>query len=139
MALKLKVKESILNIVSAYAPQVNNSMEEKNDFWQDLVGLIESVLKQERIVLSEDLNGHVREGNIGYEEVMGRYGAGTSNKEGLMVVDFHKRMDLAVVNTYFKKKDKNRVTYKSCKKSIQVDYVMCGRRNLKKMCDCTVE
>ena len=32
MAMKLKVKGSILNIVSAYAPQVCSSMEEKNDF-----------------------------------------------------------------------------------------------------------
>ena len=33
MAMKLEVKGSILNIVSAYAPQVNNSIEEKNDFF----------------------------------------------------------------------------------------------------------
>ena len=108
MAIKLEVKGSILHIVSTYAPQVNNSMEEKNDFWQDLDGLIESVSKQERIVLGADLNGHVRKGNIGDEEIMGRYGAGTRNKEGLMVVDFAKRMDLAIFNTYCKKKDKHR-------------------------------
>ena len=42
-AMKLEVKGSILNIVSAYAPQVNNSMEGKNDFWEDLDGLIESI------------------------------------------------------------------------------------------------
>ena len=30
-----------------------------------------------------------------------------------------------VVNTYFKKKDEHRVTYKSSGKSTQVDYVMC--------------
>ena len=59
MAMKLGVKGPILNIVSAYAPQVNNSMEEKNDFWEDLNGLIESVSKEERIVLDADLNGHV--------------------------------------------------------------------------------
>ena len=69
---------------------------------------------------------------------MGRYGAGTRNKEGSMVVDFGKRMDLAIVNTYFKKKDEHRVTYKSGGKSTQVDYVMCRRRNLKEMCDCKV-
>ena len=51
MAIKLEVKGSILNIVSAYAPQVNNSMEEKNDFWEDLDGLIESISTEERIVL----------------------------------------------------------------------------------------
>ena len=32
IAIKMEVKGSILNIVNAYAPQVNNSMEEKNDF-----------------------------------------------------------------------------------------------------------
>ena len=43
---------------------------------------------------------------------MGRYRAGTRNKVGSMVVDFAKKMDLAVVNTYFKKKHEHRVTYK---------------------------
>ena len=88
--------------------------------------MIESVSKQESIVLGADLNGHVGEGNTGDEEIMGRYGVETKNKEGSMVVDFAKRMDLAIVNIYFKKKDEHRVTYKSGGKSTQVDdYVMC--------------
>ena len=136
MAMKLEVNGSFLNIISAYAPQVNNSMEEKNDFWEDLDGLIESISKEKRIVLGADLNGHVGKGNIGDEEIMGRYGAGTRNKEGSMVVDFGKRMDLAIVNTYFKKKHEHRVMYKSGGKSTQVDYVMCRRTNLKEMCNC---
>ena len=86
---------------------------EKNDFWEDLDGLIEIISNEERIVLGSDLNGHLGEGNIGDEEIMGKYGAGTRNKEGSMVVDFGKRMDLAIVNIYFKKKDEHRVTYKS--------------------------
>ena len=69
---------------------------------------------------------------------MKKYGAGTRNKEESMVVDFGKRMDLAIVNIYFKKKDEHRVTYESGGKSTQVDYVMCRRRNLKEMCDCKV-
>ena len=109
-------------------------MEEKNDFWEDLDGLIESVTK----VLGGYLNGHVDEGNIGEEEIMGRYGAGTRNKQGSMVMYFGKRMDLAIVSTYFKKKDKHRVTYKSGGKSTQVEYMMCRRRNVKEMCDCKV-
>ena len=67
-------------------------------------GLIESVSKQDWIDLGTDLNGHVGKGSIGDEEVMGRYGAGTKNKEGSMVVNLTKRMELAVVNTYFKTK-----------------------------------
>ena len=71
MASKLEVKGPILNIVSAYTPQVNNSVE-KNDFWEDLYGLIERISKEERIVLGADLKGHVGEGNIGDEEIMRR-------------------------------------------------------------------
>ena len=99
--------------------------------------MIQSVSKQERLVLGADLNGHVGEGNIGDEKTMGRYGAGTRNKKGLMVVDFAKRMDLVIVNTYFKK-DEHSVIYKSGRKRIQVDYVMCKRRNLKEMHNCKV-
>ena len=73
-----------------YAPQVNNSMVEKNDFWEDLDWLIESVPKKERIVLGADLNGHVGKGNIGDEGIMGRYDAGIRNKKGSMVVHFAK-------------------------------------------------
>ena len=61
----------------------------KITFWEDFW--------EERIVLGADLNGYVGEGNIGDEEIMRRYGAGTRNKEGSMVVDFGKRMDLAIV------------------------------------------
>ena len=128
MTMKLEIKGFILYMVSAYAPQVNNSIEKKNDFWEDLDGLIESLSKQERIVLGLDLIGHAVEESIGGEKIMGRYGDGTRNRERSMIVDFAKRMDLAIVNTYFKKKDKHRVTYKSGGKSTQVDYVMCRRR-----------
>ena len=38
MAMKLEVKGSILNIVSEYAPQVNNSMEEKMIFGKTWMG-----------------------------------------------------------------------------------------------------
>ena len=114
MAMKLEVNGSILNIVSAYMlHRLTTACRRKKNFWEDLDGLIENVSKEERVVLGADLNGHVGEGNIGDDEIMRRYGAGTRNKEGSMIVDFGKRMDLAIVNTYFKKKDEHRVTYKS--------------------------
>ena len=42
------------------------------------------------------------------------------------------------VNIYFKKKDEHRVTYKNGKKGTQIDYVICRRRDLKKMCNCKI-
>ena len=86
--------------------------------WMD--GLIESVSKKERRVLGADRNGHVGEGNIRDKEIMGRYDGEKKNKKRSMVLDFAKRMDLAIVNTYFKKKHKHRVMFKSGGKSTQI-------------------
>ncbi|KAF7704909.1 hypothetical protein HF521_020195, partial [Silurus meridionalis] len=68
----------------------------------------------------------------------GRYGFKERNVEGQIVVDFAKRMEMAVVNTYFKKKEEHRVTNKSGGRCTQVDYVLCRRCNLKEIGDCKV-
>ena len=90
------------------------------------------------MVIGADFNGHVGEGNRGDENVMGRYGDKARNAEGQMVVDFATRMEMAVLNTYFKKREEHRVTYKSGGRSTQVDYIVCRRAYLKEIGDCKV-
>ncbi|KAK3544110.1 hypothetical protein QTP86_001807, partial [Hemibagrus guttatus] len=100
--------------------------------------VMESIPTGERVVIGADFNGHVGEGNTGDEEVMGKFGVKERNLEGQMVVDFAKRMDMGVVNTYFQKREEHRVTYKSGGRSTQVDYILCRRGNLKEISDCKV-
>ncbi|KAK3562913.1 hypothetical protein QTP86_011136 [Hemibagrus guttatus] len=112
MSLKIEIEGVMLN-VSGYAPQVGCELEEKERFWSELDEVMESIPTGERVVIGADFNGHVGEGNRGDEEVMGKFGVKERNLEGQMVVDFAKRMDMAVVNTYFQKREEHRVTYKS--------------------------
>ncbi|KAK3545313.1 hypothetical protein QTP70_003667 [Hemibagrus guttatus] len=96
MRLKLEIEGVMLNVVSGYAPQVGCALEEKERFWSELDE-----------VIGADFNvGHVG-------EVMGKFGVKDRKLEGQMVVDFAKRMDMAVVNTYFQKREEHRLTYKS--------------------------
>ncbi|KAK3558627.1 hypothetical protein QTP86_022061, partial [Hemibagrus guttatus] len=135
MSLKLEIEGVMLNVVSGYAPQVGCELEEKERFWSELDEVMESIPTGER---GADFNGHVGEGNTGDEEVMGKFGVKERNLEGQMVVDFAKRMDMAVDNTYFQKREEHRVTYKSGGRSTQVDYILCRRGNLKEISDCKV-
>ncbi|KAK3551170.1 hypothetical protein QTP70_013885 [Hemibagrus guttatus] len=113
-------------------------LEEKERFWSELDEVMESIPTGERVVIGADFNGHVSEGNTGDEEVMGKFGVKERNLEGQMVVDFAKRMDMAMVNTYFQKREEHRVTYKSGGRRTQVDYILCRRGNLKEISDCKV-
>ncbi|XP_051800420.1 uncharacterized protein LOC127532561 [Acanthochromis polyacanthus] len=99
---------------------------------------MQSIRRSERVVIGADVNGHVGAGNRDDEEVMGRFGIQERNAEGQMVVDFAKRMEMAVVNTFFQKRQEHRVTYKSGGRSTQVDYILCRRCNLKEISDCKV-
>ena len=51
------------------------------------------------------------------------------------MVDFATRMEMAVVNTYFKKREEHWVTYKSGGRSTQVDYIICRRAYMKDIGD----
>ncbi|KAG2459970.1 CFDP2 protein, partial [Polypterus senegalus] len=115
MIMKLEIGGMMMNIVTAYAPQVRCAMGEKEDFWSELDEVMNSVPKGQKVVIGADFNGHVGEGNSGDEE---------RNEGGQRIVDFAKRMDMAVVNTYFKKKEEHRVTYKSGGRCTKVDYIL---------------
>ena len=125
----------MLNVISAYAPQVGCIREEKEAFWLDLDETVEKTPKNERIVVGVDLNEHVGKGNDGDEECMGRHGLGERNSEEQAVVDFAKRMELAITNTYFVKKPAHRVTYDSDGRGSQMDYVMVRRRRISEVVD----
>ncbi|KAI5104761.1 hypothetical protein C0J45_6387 [Silurus meridionalis] len=109
MIMKLEVEGVIINVISAYA-QVGCEMKEKEKFSSELDEAVEGLPRNERLVIGVDFNGHVGEGNRG-DEVMGGYGFKERNVEGQMVVDFAKRMEMAVVNTYFKEKEDHRVYF----------------------------
>ena len=70
ICLKMEFDGVMLNVISAYAPQVGCVREEKEGFWLDLDETVEKISKNERIVVGAVLNGHIRKGNNGDEECM---------------------------------------------------------------------
>ncbi|KAK3511279.1 hypothetical protein QTP70_034774, partial [Hemibagrus guttatus] len=138
VVLKEEIVRNVLEVKRVSDRVVGCELEEKERFWSELDEGMESIPTGERVVIGEDFNGHVGEGNRGDEEVMGKFGVKERNLEGQMVVDFAKRMDMGVVNTYFQKREEHRMTYKSGGRRTQVDYILCRRGNLKEISDCKV-
>ena len=106
--LKLVIGKQILNIVSAYAPQMGLSAKEKDDFW-DIV--FSGIPKQESIFIGSDMNGHVGRGADGFGGVFDGMGFGTRNAEGERILEFGNAVGMVVCNTFFKKEDYNQITF----------------------------
>jgi exonuclease III len=59
IVLRIRIGDSVLNLVSVYAPQVGRGMEEKEEFFISLGDALSAVDASERLVVCGDLNGHV--------------------------------------------------------------------------------
>ena len=70
--------------------------------------------------------------------MMGRYGVGVRNNEGDRIVDFAAANQLAIANTFFKKRTSRRSTYTSGGRNTQVDYILCWGTDLQNVQDCKV-
>ena len=46
MSVKIEIEEVMVNVISAYAPQVGCELGEKEDFWNDLDEMVESVARE---------------------------------------------------------------------------------------------
>jgi hypothetical protein len=71
--IKLIFGDLVLNVISAYAPQVGLSDDVKRQFWKDLEDMIRRVSNSEKLLIGGDLNGHigiVRGGLRGYMGVL---------------------------------------------------------------------
>ena len=49
-----------------------------------------------------DMNGHIGAMRVGYEEVVGCFGYGVQNREGMSILDSCKNQNLVVLNTLVK-------------------------------------
>ena len=88
MRVKVCYGEETINIISAYAPQVGCSEDEKSRFWNEMNELMQELEEHERNIVCADFNGHVGNGNDVIERVHGGYGIGERNLEGESIVDF---------------------------------------------------
>ena len=68
----------------------------------------------------------------------GGHGYSQQNPEGESILSFAQAYNLVVANTYFQKKDKHLITYKSGDRCSTVDYIITRREKLKNIKDCKV-
>ncbi|KAK6734409.1 hypothetical protein RB195_017911 [Necator americanus] len=85
-----------LRVVSAYAPQMGCSEEEKACFWENLEQYVQSLEGEEVLLIGRGFNGHVGSRKDGFESCPGGYGFGAGNDDGLRILEYAVASDLII-------------------------------------------
>ena len=104
--VQLVADAGFVNVISGYAPQGGCLDEDKNEFLAQLEVLVQSVHRDDKLIVAADLNGHVGENRDGFHQQHGGGGYGMCNAEGTRILDMTQALELIIINTWFMKKEK---------------------------------
>ncbi|XP_071695837.1 uncharacterized protein [Rutidosis leptorrhynchoides] len=138
MSVRLVIQEVTFTVICAYAPHAGRGDAEKRHFWESLDAVMRMCPSDHSLLIGGDLNGHIGSDVEGYAGVHGGFGYGARNEEGLSILEFAVAHDLAVVNSFFKKRDAQLATFHSGGHSTQIDYLLIRKGDLRTCGDCKV-
>ncbi|XP_047118377.1 craniofacial development protein 2-like [Schistocerca piceifrons] len=126
-----------IHIFSAYTPKTGQATSIKDAFWRMLDAKTPEVPPEDYINTAGDLNGHIgcrKEEHTPH----GGYGFREKNENGQRILDFSEAHNLAIANTWFKKRDSHLITYYSGTNTTQVNYIPVRCCDLKDVLDVKV-
>ena len=88
--------------------------------------------------MAGDLNGHLGTERAGAERWHGGWTVGRRNEEGERVLQMAQTYDLAILNTFFEKKEEHLITFKSGGNRSVIDYIATRRDHLGIVRNCKV-
>ena len=102
-----------LNLIMCYAPTNNSDEEVKEQFYEQLQGILMELNSRDINVLLGDFNAKIGTDNTGYERVMGTHGLGEMNENGGMFLDTCAQYDFVVGGSVFPHKNIHKATWVS--------------------------
>ena len=138
MSMVMMIGKEIMRVICAYGPQCGRSVAEKQRFYDELACEWDLKSNNEMVMGLGDFNGHVGQSVDGFENVHGGNGVGERNMEGRLLLEFCDEKELCVANTWFKKKEERKITYRSGGNGTEIDFVLVGRNQRKYVTDVKV-
>ena len=102
-----------MTVIQVYAPTAGSPNEDIQDFYGQLKETIKGIPRKDIKVIMGDWNAKVGTDRTGFEEVMGRYGYGTRNDRGELLLQFAGKHNMYITNTRFQQKDSRKWTWVS--------------------------
>ncbi len=111
MGITLTIEQTKISIIQTYAPQQGRSLREKEQFYETLQEMTETIRHHENVIVMGDMNGHVGQNRDGVEHVIGEFSIGERNQEGERIIDYCVMNNMSIMNTYYKHQESHKWTW----------------------------
>ena len=134
MTLRLSLAgDKHATLISAYAPTLSASDEDKGQFYEELRDTLQKVPSSDKILLLGDFNARVGANHSTWKRVLGPHGIGNCNDNGMDLLTLCSQFNLSITNTFFRIPNKYKTTWMHprSKHWHLIDYVIVRRKDLK--------
>ena len=134
--VRLGLENGPKDFVQVYAPQTGKTDECLEEFLEDL----EQCIEDKEVIIMGDMNAHVGTDRQGKEAIIGPFSYGKQDKEGDLLVDFCRRNGLIVGNTWFRKKNSQKITrygWGDTKTKTMIDLFLVEKEKRRQLVDVT--
>ncbi|VDL90204.1 unnamed protein product [Schistocephalus solidus] len=134
MSLHLHLRgDQFATIISAYAPPRTNPDAAKDEFYEDLHGLLATVPKADNLIILGDFNAHVGTDQAAWQGVLGPQDLGSCNDNHLLLLRTcaEHRLLLTHTHTFFRLPTREKVKWMHprSRRCQLLDYVFVWRRD----------
>lgn len=128
--LNITLKNINISIIQVYAPTERCTEDEIENFYITVNKAIE--ISHRDYVVMGDLNAKIGKPRQEEHLIMKNNGYGVRNSRGQRLIDFALENNLSIMNTFFKKKLKNKWTWRSpdWKHKNEIDFILSNRPSL---------
>ena len=128
-----------LTILSVYAPTLQAQEETASVFYETLRTTLRSIPFDDKVLLIGDFNARVGK-DFNTWDVIGRYGIGKMNSNGLLLLSLCTEFNLVVCNTFFRHKLIHKVTWTHprSKHGHMIDFIITRKRDMRDVCSVRV-
>ena len=112
LTLRLNTITGPVTLVSVYAPTLTSTPEMKDKFYENLSSVINSISRNDQLILLGDFNARVGADHDSWPSCLGKFGVGKMNENGQRLLELCTFHNLCIANTYFQTKPQHKVSWR---------------------------
>lgn len=123
--VRIQIPRGYLTIIGLYAPE-EGKKEESKSFYKELQKHLNTINKNDYIIIGGDLNARV--GNDSIDDVLGNNGEERKNENGKMLLNFSIMNKFRITNSFFRHRDIHKYTWVARGMRSIIDYILVNQK-----------